>query len=46
MIKVQQTPRWGVEDNLKIALTETAIKKLVGDLDKRSSYRIAIVAYG
>lgn len=46
MIKLQQTPTRGVEDNLKIALSETAIKKLVGDLDKRSIYRITIVAYG
>jgi len=36
----------GVEDNLKINLSETAIKKLIGDLDKTSSYRITIVAYG
>jgi hypothetical protein len=46
MIKSYKTPRRGVEDNLKIALSETAIKKLVGDLDKRSTYRITIVAYG
>ncbi len=46
MIKLQQTPMRGVEDNLKIALSETAINKLVGDLEKRSTYRITIVAYG
>lgn len=46
IIKLQQTPMRGVEDNLKIALSETAINKLIGDLDKRSTYRISIVAYG
>ena len=46
MIKLQQTPMRGVEDNLKIALSDTAINKLVGDLNKRSTYRVTIVAYG